>query len=217
MKKTYRQDLPAIPNRLLALPVERGYPVPWFVAKVGEGYDFRCIDYQKMKPAIEKKLCWICGQKLGACLAFGIGPMCAINRTIAEPPSHRDCMEWAMTVCPFLIQRQEERRETHLPENIKAPAGFAIKRNPGVIALWMTKSYYPFKAPNGILFKIGEPIEVKWFREGRAATRSECIESIESGYPLLLELAQLEGAIAVRELGKSKLEAMKLLPKDGNP
>ncbi len=210
--KTYRQDIPLIPKRLLSLPVERGYPVPWFVAEVDGHYDFRCIDYRKLEPAFKKKLCWICGQKLGAYLAFGIGPMSCINRTIAEPPSHRECMEWAMRVCPFLIQRQEDRRETHLPEGIKEQAGIAIKRNPGVIALWITKFYQPFKAPGGILFKIGDPLEVCWFREGRLASRSECLESIETGYPALLELAQMDGVAAVRELENRKVEALKLLP-----
>jgi hypothetical protein len=210
--KQYRQDLPVIPKRLLPLPVERGYPVPWFVAQVDGHYDFRCIDYRKMEPAIKKKLCWICGQKLGAYLAFGIGPMCCINRTIAEPPSHKECMRWAMTVCPFLIQRQEERRETHLPEGIKEAAGLGNKRQPGVIVLWITTAYQPFKAPGGILFKIGEPLEVQWFRQGRLASRAECLESIDSGYPFLLELAQKDGAEGVQQLEKRKIEAMKLLP-----
>ncbi len=210
----YRQDLPSIPQRLRSLPIERGYPVPWFVAKVDGHYDFRCIDSRKKEPAIKKKLCWVCGQKLGAYLAFGIGPMCAINRTISEPPSHRECMEWAMRVCPFLIQRQEERRETHLPEGIEAPPGIALKRQPGVIALWITKTYRPFHAPNGVLFKIGEPVEVHWYREGRFATRAECLESIDSGYPTLLELAREDGAAGVRELEWRKGEALKLLPKE---
>lgn len=208
----YRQDLPPIPHRLRSLPTERGYPVPWFVAEVNGHYDFRCIDYDKLVPAVKHKKCWICGQKLGGFLAFGIGPMCAINRTIAEPPSHRDCMEWAMKVCPFLIQRQEERRETHLPEGIKEQPGVPIKRNPGVVVLWVTRFYRPFNAPGGILFKIGEPLEVHWFKEGRAATRAECIESIDSGYPALLELAKTDGAAGVQELERRKKEAMKLLP-----
>lgn len=209
---SYRQDLPPIPQRLRSLPIERGYPVPWFVAEVDGHYDFRCIDHRKFAPAVKHRKCWICGQKLGAYLAFGIGPMCAINRTIAEPPSHRECMEWAMKVCPFLIQRQEERRETNLPEGVKEQAGIAIKRNPGVIVLWVTKSYQPFNAPGGILFKIGEPLEVCWFREGRPATRAECLESIDSGYPTLLELARADGVMGVQQLEKCKVEAMKFLP-----
>ncbi len=212
MNKQYRQDLPSIPSRLLSLPVERGYPVPWFSALVDGHYDFRCIDYQKLEPAVKKKLCWICGQKLGAYLAFGVGPLSCISRTIAEPPSHKECMDWAVKVCPFLIQSQEERRETHLPDGARRQPGVAIKRNPGVVALWVTKFYKPFQVPGGILFKIGDPLEVHWFRQGRSATRSECLESIDTGYPELMRLAQADGSPGVRELESRKIEALKLLP-----
>jgi hypothetical protein len=209
--KEYHQDLPPIPKRLLSLPTERGYPVPWFVVRVNGVYDFRCIDGSKMQPAIHKKLCWICGQKLGAYLAFGIGPMCAINKTISEPPSHRECMEWAMRACPFLTQRSLERRETNVPENVELPPGIAIKRQPGVVALWITKSYKVFNVSNGLLFKLGDPLEVHWMREGRPATRAECLESIDSGYPLLLEATQHDES-GIRELERLRREVMELLP-----
>lgn len=211
-QKQYRQNLLSMPKRLLELPVQNGYPVPWFVAKVGDSYDFRCVDSRKFAIAIKKQQCWICGQKLGSYLAFGVGSMCAVNRTVPEPPSHRDCMEWSIKSCPFLCQSQEYRRETNLPEGVSEPAGFAIKRNPGVIALWVTRSYRLFGDGNGgVLFKIGAPTEVHWFRKGRLATRTECLESIESGYPELLKLAEQEGALAVEGLQKLKDEAIKLL------
>lgn len=211
----YRNDLPEIPQRLRSLPIQNGYPVPWFVAEVDGHYDFRIIDYRKFQPAVKKHLCWICGQKLGAYLAFPIGPMCAINRTISEPPSHRECAEWSIKVCPFLVQRQEERRGSHLPEGTKEPAGHGIKRQPGAICLWITKRYQQFSdGKGGRLFELGDPVEVLWFKEGRAATREEVMQSIDSGYPLLMEMAQQDGAVGVRELERRRLEALKLLPKE---
>jgi hypothetical protein len=209
---SYRQDLLPIPQRLLSLPVQRGYPVPWFAAKVNDGYDFRYADGEKILPAVKKRLCWICGQKLGAYLAFGVGPMSIINRTVPEPPSHKECMTWAIKACPFLAQRQEARRETHLPEDIKEAPGFGSKRQPGVVALWITKHYQPFNAPGGMLFKLGEPTEIHWFREGRTATRLECLDSIESGYPALMELARTDGSTSIQELEKRRIKAMTLLP-----
>lgn len=209
----YRADIPPVPPRLQSRPVERGYPVPWFVAEVEPGrYDFRVIDASKFEPAIKKKLCWVCGQKLGAYLAFTIGPMCAINRTISEPPSHRECAEWSIKACPFLTQRQEERRDSHLPEGVTEPGGIAITRQPGVVVLWVTRSYQEFRVANGLLFTLGEPLEVHWFREGRKATRAECLESIESGYPQLMELALLDGAEGVRHLEAKRQQALELLP-----
>lgn len=209
----YRSDLPQpIPQRLLSLPIQNGFPVPWFVAEINGSYDFRVIDERKFKPAIKQKLCWICGQKLGAYLAFPIGPMCTINRTISEPPSHRDCAEWSIKACPFLAQRQEVRRETNLPEDIIEPGGIAIARQPGAICLWVTKSYTFLKVPNGLIFKLGEPISVDWFKEGRKASKDEVLESINTGYPILLEMAAKEGESAIRKLEKMRDAAMKLLP-----
>lgn len=183
-------------------------------ANRGGGYDFRVVDARKFKPAIEDKLCWICGQRLGQYLAFTIGPMCAINRTISEPPSHRECAEWSIKACPFLTQREDERRETNLPDGIVPPAGCGLKRQPGAVLLWLTKSYRVMRAPggSGILFQIGDPHETHWFREGRAATRAEVLESIESGYPLLREAAEREGERAVAQLEQQKLKALELLP-----
>jgi hypothetical protein len=163
----HRKDLPMpIPDRLRSLPVQNGFPVPWFVAKVGDDYDFRIIDPEKIYPATKKRLCWICGQKLGAYLAFPIGPMCAINRTISEPPSHRECAEWSIKACPFLAQRQDECRETHLPASVKEPAGISLKWQPGAVCLWVTKSYRVDPVANGVLFALGDPTEVQWFKAG---------------------------------------------------
>jgi len=209
----YRDGMPPIPQRLLKLPIERGYPVPWFVAKVDDHYDFRIVDARKFQPAIEQKRCWLCGQALGAYLAFCIGPMCAITRTISEPPSHRECMEWAIRACPFLTQREQARRTANLPEGATAPAGIPITRQPGVAVLWVTKRYRPFNTDDGgLLFKIGDPTAVEWFREGRAATRGEILESIDSGYPLLVEAAQEDGSQAVRALTNARNQALRLLP-----
>ena len=73
------------------LPKQDGYPVPWFVAKVGDRYDFRVVDPKKIEKAIKKRRCWVCGNPISPLekMVFVVGPMCVINRTTAEPPSHR--------------------------------------------------------------------------------------------------------------------------------
>ena len=213
---SYREGLPPIPPRLLRRPIERGYPVPWFCEKVGDHWDFRIVDGRKFKPAITQQLCWICGGKLGGYKAFTIGPMCAINRTISEPPSHRECAEFAIRACPFLNQQEHRRNAANLPHDLglSEPAGVGIDRQPGVSLLWVTKSYRVMRVDNGILFKIGEPTAVEWFREGRPALRSEIMESIDSGYPILLEAAEQDGPAAIRELTAARDRAMALLPKE---
>lgn len=208
-----RDDLPLpLPPRIAALPVdERGYPVPWFVSWVDGKPEFRAADARKLFLAVREKRCWVCGDYLGVYKAFVLGPMCTINRVSAEPPSHRDCAEFSAKACPFLTKPHMRRREDGLPEEAGC-AGHMIKRNPGAVAIWMTKTYTLADAGNGVLFKVGDPEEVTWWSGGRTATRAEVMESITTGLPLLKELAEKEGLSAVVELGRMTGEALKFVP-----
>ena len=209
-----------VPRRLRHRPRERGFVVPWFVPEIDGHYDFRVMDGARLRQAIREQRCWICGEPLGRFLVFTVGPMCAVNRTSAEPPSHRECAEYAARVCPFLTQRQEFRRADGLPEEAQSPAGLRIARQPGVALLWVTKEFRlhvvrPDPAngvQGGLLFEIGEPSETVWLREGRPATRAEVEESIDTGYPLLLAEAEAEGPDAVAELERRREVIARLLP-----
>lgn len=214
--KHIRKDLPALPRRMERLPLDsRGYPVPWFVAWVDGKLDFRVVEPAKLATAIGEKVCWSCGEKLGKFHAYVIGPMCAINRVSSEPPSHRDCAEFAARACPFLTRPKACRRESGLADiGAKDPAGISIDRNPGVALIWISQNGRPFRVENGILFNIGDPIEVLWFREGRPARRDEVKESIDSGYPILLRLARKDGPDAFAELERRYQSAMELLPQE---
>lgn len=217
---TIRAELDALPPRLKKLPVDaRGYPVPWFVAWVPDpngGPDvpeFRMMDARKFRDAVKQRLCWVCGEPLGRWLAFPIGPMCAITRTISEPPSHLECAEWSVRNCPFLSQPQMTRREEHLPADHREAAGYGLKRNPGVVCIWITRSYELFDdGKGGKLITVGAPERVSWWREGRAATLAEVEESVDSGFPNLLIAAQRDGPFAVEALGKYYERARLLFP-----
>lgn len=209
-----RADLPPLTKRIAALPVdERGYPVPFFVAWPNGKPDFRMADPDKIVACVKCKLCWTCGQPLGAHLAFPIGPMCAVNRTTAEPPSHLECALWSVKGCPFLSRPGMVRREDdRTREGAQNVPGMMIKRNPGVILVWVTKRYDLFPdGRGGVLFKVGEPEALTWWREGRPATRQECLESIQSGEPLLREACGSDLGELVA-LGKAVDRAMELLP-----
>lgn len=184
-----------VPARISRLPLDpRNYAVPFFVAWIDGKPDFRVIDPEKLYQAIKLKLCWICGGPLGSHLAFILGPMCVVNRIISEPPSHKECATYSLQVCPFLTLPKAQRREANLPTNVHDSPGIPIERNPGASCLWITKKYSPVHAPNGILFRVGEPLEMQWWREGRAATHREVIDSIESGLSVLRTIASEEGA-----------------------
>jgi hypothetical protein len=214
-----RPELEALPARLRKLPLDaRGYPVPWFVAWVPgpDGRDvpeFRAMDGRKFAQAIKQRLCWVCGEPLGRWLAFPIGPMCAITRTISEPPSHLECAEWSVRNCPFLSQPKMVRRDEGLPAEVEQPGGVAILRNPGVICVWVTREYQVFDDGQGKpLIHIGTPAHTAWWCEGRRATRAEVDRSVNGGIPILLEAAKRDGPFAVEALGKQVTSAAMFFP-----
>jgi hypothetical protein len=203
----------SVPAAIAALPLEaRGYHVPWFVPTINGAPEFRAVDPRRIQEADRKGLCWICGRKLGTMKCFVIGPMCAVNRVSAEPPSHLECARFAVTACPFLSRPLAKRATAddlpHAP-----PPGLMIERNPGVTLIWRTQSYRTETQPEGgFLFRIGAPLQTEWYAQGRPATHAEIIESIETGLPLLRQYAELDGPAAVADFERSVERAVKLVP-----
>lgn len=192
-----KADLEALPYRMAALPIdERGYPVPWFVAWVDGKPEFRAMDRTKFFRAIREKLCWVCGERLGVNVCFVAGPMCGVNRTSSEPPSHLECARWSARNCPFLSNPKMVRREDDEINNAKFrenASGLAIARNPGVAMLWITRQFEVFPdGKGGTLIQMGEPESVEWWACGRPASRGEVQSSVDSGLPNLEAVAKLE-------------------------
>jgi hypothetical protein len=194
-------DIP-IPSRLAGFPLsDEGYPVPYFVPFIDGRPEFRAMDLEKFTHAVRNRRCWLCGGQLGKFLTFPIGPMCAITRTTAEPPSHLECAEYAVRACPFLSQPRMRRNEKDLPDSA-GMAGIGIKRNPGVTVLWTTLGYKLFSASGGkgYLFRIGDPEHVEAYALGRIATTEELAHSVITGYPILQATATQDGPEAEDEL-----------------
>lgn len=191
-----REGLPPLPARLAHLPIdERGFPVPWFVQWIDGKPDHRVMDGSKLLLAVRHRLCWQCGRTIdGVRKTFAIGPMCAITHTIAEPPSHIECLRYAATACPFLTRPHAHRREAGMPDDTRV-AGVGLRRNPGVICLWTTKTFKPFNdGRGGVLFEFGPAEALEWYAEGRPATREEVDESVRTGLHHLSESAAEEDA-----------------------
>lgn len=210
-----RKDLPPLPRRMVKMSLDdRGYPVPYFVEWIDGVPDFRVIDSRKLRRCMRHRRCWLCGEPLGRYEVFVIGPMCAVNRVTSEPPSHRDCAEFAVRACPFLVRPQCKYRDRNLPEDVVDAAGVPSHRNPGATLLWITEHdrWRPFRPPDGgILFNVGEPVETLWFAEGRIATYGEILASIDSGLPVLYEMATMEGSAAVAALTKQVAAVMQMI------
>ena len=214
-------QLPSPPPRIARLPTDhRGYPVPWFVAYFRDGKevarpegapDFRVLASGKRELAVKKRLCWVCGEPLGVHQVFAIGPMCAVNRTTMEPPSHRGCAEYSVQACPFLTvprRRRDDRGLEDIPHHV---SGVMIARNPGATALWES-AYRPFKVDNGWLIRLSEPTRVDWWTQGRLATRAEIEAALDAGYPELMNVAKDEGPEAIAALEHYRKDAERFLP-----
>lgn len=217
--RAYRRGLEVPPARMRSLPIdERGYPVPYFVEWIDGKPDFRVISSLAWQQCVRERKCWLCGITLGRHKAFVIGPMCAVNRTTSEPPSHLECALYAVRTCPFMVLPRAKRNDRELPEGYKDAAGVHLDRNPGVMCVWVTSSYKIFHveqregAVGGVLIEIGESTARSWWREGRRATRAETLASIGSGMPALRKLAVEQSDEAVVELNRRYNVALDLLP-----
>lgn len=207
-----------MPARMAALPTDKhGHPVPWFVAFVDGVPDFRLIKPGAVRKALRCSLCWVCGRGFagGEDRAFVIGPMCAVNRVSAEPPCHVGCAAWSARNCPFLATPQMTRRESRLPDGTAEPAGIMLRRNPGVALVWVT-GYRSWKLRDigggESLFFIGDPKRALWFAHGREATRAEVLASVDSGLPILRDMAEEEGPEAIAELERMHAAALAWVP-----
>jgi hypothetical protein len=191
MTVALRSGLPPLPPQMKRLPIDpRGFPVPWFTPKVDGEWNFQTVHPMRVRQAFVGRLCWICGTKLHKNLAFCIGPMCAINRTTSEPASHVECATFAAKACPFLTRPR--MRRAPLPDDALPMPGIHLDRNPGVVLLWVCRSYTREPVGNGYLFNLGEPVRVEAFAEGRPATPNEIEESIAGGLPALRQVADID-------------------------
>lgn len=212
---------PSLPPKMRPLPTDKHHrPIPWFVHRDDDGTpDFRVIRARGIEEAYHFGWCWVCGQPRGRTAAFVIGPMCAVNRVVSEPPSHLECATYSALACPFLSTPRMTRRTTGLPDERVPSAGSAIERNPGAAIVWSSKTWRPFRVPEGmgergVLFYVGDPIRVAWYANGRDATRDEALDAIASGIPTLQAEAEQDRnpEAAAAELGQQHMRALELVP-----
>jgi hypothetical protein len=104
----------AIPKRMQHLDRDhRGYPVPVMVWRSPDGIPhFTINDEAKRFTLLMDDQCSICGTKLLKLRWFVGGPLSAFHPagSYMDPPLHRECMTYAMQVCPWLAAPVYARR-----------------------------------------------------------------------------------------------------------
>lgn len=113
----YRKGLPERPANIAKLPVDkRGYPVPYFVAHIDGVPDFRVVDHAKVVNATIEHECFICGSTLDQTFHFAMGPRSGLFMKTNHGPSHKECIEYSLETCPFILYPNTQRRRAALPD-----------------------------------------------------------------------------------------------------
>jgi hypothetical protein len=96
-----------IPERMKRLERDhRGYPIPWTVFRDNDNKPhFTINDTIKVMRCKRDLLCAICGVQLLRGRWFIGGPASAMHPQGAyiDPPLHHECMQFAASTCPYLI------------------------------------------------------------------------------------------------------------------
>lgn len=146
-------------------------PVPFFVPWTDTGPDFLSVRPGAVEDCHFRSLCWLCGQKLGVFKAFVVGAMAGFTRVSDEPPSHRDCAEYAARV--------------------------GMAQDGTVLIVWVTKDYLINEDPQGITFLMGDPEDRLFFKSGAEATPRDIAEAVKADLPAVMLAAEKRGPKAV--------------------
>lgn len=91
-----------IPKFLSHLPVQGGLPVPFVNMWIDGVADLRVLDIEKVMECLHKRLCGICGKKVGAVSWFIGGTKTMRYKIFTDPQMHEGCAKYAAKTCPFV-------------------------------------------------------------------------------------------------------------------
>lgn len=152
-----------------------GMPIPKFATWSNGKPNLTVMDMAFAKQAIEGQRCFICSQPLGRHKAFVGGPKSVASKAYAEPPFHRDCAEFGLSVCPFIVQGRSYRKNK--PSEAFVTNTNIDPENPNIFGLVIASrsTYYPHHQT----FLLQDPAPPVWWSRGRLADKNE-IDKAES-------------------------------------
>jgi hypothetical protein len=98
----------------------RGYPVPFMV--VQNPISLAVIDPVRRQECAKRKLCGVCGVKLGNKKWFVGGMLTMTNRLFSTLPMHEKCARYSLRVCPFLSNPSMKYRNESVAGPVAGPA-----------------------------------------------------------------------------------------------
>lgn len=208
-----------IPKHLRMRPIHNGIIVPYFVTWYKDGQQvhekapgalphFPTIDMGRAALCLQRGYCWVCGKMLGTFKTFVTGPAGVIAGLAGEPPMHKECANYAVQVCPFMVHGYDMNTDKPMPGK------FAMNvelRNPGLNIVWVCKSFdiQKFDPFTGVmLLKPGPATVVQFWTKGRRATRQEIAERIAQ----CIEHTNLREHMSAKDIGWAVHELMMHAP-----
>lgn len=155
-----------MPPEVAARPRDkRGVPILFTSYIEADGTpNFRISDADKVEVCARKRLCGICGTRIGYWMAFISGPVGCENRCFADPPMHRPCAEYALNVCPYLATKAERSLALQAKhgEAFRENDPTLIREKPSKVGLYVTRGYRRIRNGAGLLFHADPPKEIEW-------------------------------------------------------
>jgi hypothetical protein len=97
---------------------------------------------------------------------------------LLPPLPPRKVVEYAVQVCPFMLDPGRVPRDCDLPSTTDVVVDPGILgANPGVSLLWTTKRYWPSRLDKRAI-TVGDPTRVRWWTKGRLATHAEAVAAL---------------------------------------
>ena len=142
---------------------ERGYPIPFFASIGPDGKaDLRIASASKPYICHKEKVCWVCGGSLAAQSSFIGGPSSAEHGTYSDGPMHRQCAEYALQVCPYLVIPNANRNQHNLPPTRPVPSNVTMAKPDCFVQYVAVTGDWEFNAQHSI-YVLGKPkARIKW-------------------------------------------------------
>lgn len=202
-----------IPRRMARLPRDRhGRVVPFFALDPQGHPDPWVTRVRVARVAYAGRLCFTCGNPLGACGTFVLEAPAVVRKQSPEPPSHRTCAEYGVTGWMSVNHPAMHRQGVEEPDPLPDPKEQVATPGPGLVALYDTEEWS--QQGDRDMYGFMDPVGVTWWREGRRATYTEALDALVSGMEVLSEPAakELDPAAAAESLEAQYWAATALLP-----
>lgn len=165
------------PDRIAKLPKFNGIPIPATTQIDDNGIpNFKVADATLTAKFKAERKCSICGQPLDYWIAFMVSEEEARTRIIYDNPNHKDCLEYAFNVCPWLFYSKAKYSDiSKVKLNVEgARLGSAHPERdkgndrPSKLGVYVCRNYenvlIPVKGTRTVMrvCKASKPVSIEW-------------------------------------------------------